>query len=93
MFCGELQRFIDRKDKLEKVKGGPYARYILVVVTDESLLGREDVAQFLEGVTFRTRLITEAYFGLSYDPWVKSAVRSMVATYTRSAQEGLKKSG
>jgi hypothetical protein len=37
----------------EKVKGGPYARYILVVVTDESLLGREDVAKFLEGAIFR----------------------------------------
>jgi hypothetical protein len=70
--CRELQRRIDRKDKPEKVKGGPYARYILVVATDEFLLSREAVARFLEGATFRTRLITEVYVGLSYDPWVKS---------------------
>jgi hypothetical protein len=72
MLCTELQRLIDRKDKPERLKGGPYARYILVVVTDEPLLGREDVRQFLEGATFRTRFITEVYLGLSYDPSVSS---------------------
>jgi hypothetical protein len=72
MLCTELQRLIDRKDKPEKVKGGPYDRYILVVVTDEPLLGREDVGQFLEGATFRSHFITEVYLGLSYDPSVSS---------------------
>jgi hypothetical protein len=72
MLCRELQRLIDRKDKREKVKGGPYDRYILVVVTDESLLGRQDVTQFLAGATFRASFITEVYLGLSYDPWVSA---------------------
>jgi hypothetical protein len=70
MLCEELQRRIDRKDK--PVKGGPYGRYILVVVTDETFLGRHDVAQFLEGATFQARFITEAYLALSYDPSVSS---------------------
>jgi hypothetical protein len=67
-FCTALQERIDRKDRSDKVKGGPYDRYILVVVTDEFSLGREDVAQFLEGATFRSRFITDVYLGLSYDP-------------------------
>jgi hypothetical protein len=36
----ELQRIIDRKDQPEKLKGGPYDRYLLVIVTAEMFLYR-----------------------------------------------------
>jgi hypothetical protein len=55
------------------VKGGPYARYILVLVTDEMMLGRENVACFLEGaIFFKKQIITDVVLGLGYDPSVKS---------------------
>jgi hypothetical protein len=42
-----LQHRIDEKDKPEKVKGGPYDRYILVIVTDEFTLNRHTIEAFL----------------------------------------------
>lgn len=63
----ELQRWIDRKDAA-KLKGGPYERYILVIVTDEYLLDREMVRTHLEGATFQASMITDVLFCLSYHP-------------------------
>jgi hypothetical protein len=66
--CLALQNRIDRKDRPTPLKGGPYEKYFLVIVTDELFLHRECVAQFLKGATFQSRLITDAYLGLSYHP-------------------------
>ncbi len=63
----EIQRLIARKDKA-KPKGGPYARYFLVIVTDETYLDRFSVADFLQGATFQAGLITDVLLGLSYHP-------------------------
>lgn len=67
-FCIQVQNLIDRKDRADRVRGGPYERYFLVIVTDELLLYRETVAEFLKGAKFEARLITDAYLGLSYHP-------------------------
>jgi hypothetical protein len=70
--CAELQKRIDRKDvPPQKVKGGPYDRYMLIIATDETALGHRDVEQFLEGEMFRSSFITDVLFGLSYDPSLK----------------------
>jgi|GEM_PF-4280385 hypothetical protein len=70
-FCRELQARITRKDCADKVKGGPYRRYILVVFTDELFLDRKTVETFIAGVSFRATFITDAFLGLSYDPAIK----------------------
>ena len=62
-----IQRLIDNKDAA-KLKGGPYERYVLVVHTDQSFLGRGAVSQFLQGATFRAQLISDMFIGLSYEP-------------------------
>ena len=62
-FRDTLQHRIDRKDQPSKVKGGPYARYFLVVYTNEFYLGRGEVENFLEGATFRANFITGFGFG------------------------------
>jgi hypothetical protein len=67
-FRADLQQRISRKDDASRVKGGPYDRYILVIVTDEFTLDRHRVERFLEGTTFNTRFIDEVYLGLSYHP-------------------------
>ena len=64
----ELQGVIDRKDRPHTVKGGPYDRYILVIVTDEFVLGQADTKGYLSGAVFRSHMITDVYLGLSYDP-------------------------
>jgi hypothetical protein len=60
----ELQRLIDRKDIPEKVKGGLYDRYFLIIHTAEGALGKDNVEAFLQGATFQSRLITHAYLAL-----------------------------
>jgi hypothetical protein len=62
-----LQGLINRKDKA-KPKGGPYGRYILVIVTDEFFLDRSTIEGFLDGATFEADLITDVLLGLSYHP-------------------------
>ena len=66
--CRELQSRISRKDRAEKVKGGPYQRYILVIVTDELFLDHSTVENFVADSSFRTKLISDIFLGLSYDP-------------------------
>ena len=63
-----MQKRISAKDERQKVKGGPYGRYLLVVVTDEFVLDRHTVDHLLVGASFHTRMIDEAYLGLSYHP-------------------------
>jgi hypothetical protein len=70
-FLTELQARIDRKDSVA-IKGGPYERYILILFSDEICLTRENVETFLQDSCFQTRLITDAFFALSYDPTSQS---------------------
>ena len=65
-FLAALQGRIDAKNRAWK--GGPYERRVLVIHTDEFFLDRETVGRFLEGATFRTQLLTDVFFGLSYHP-------------------------
>jgi hypothetical protein len=71
-FRDELVGRIRRKDHPKNLTGGPYHRYILVIVTDEMFLDRVTVGRFLEGPSFETELITDAYLALSYDPHVQA---------------------
>lgn len=63
-----LQQRIDRKDDPSKLKGGPYERYILVIVTDEIYLTEANVETFLSDAGFRAGLVTDACLGLAYHP-------------------------
>jgi hypothetical protein len=67
-FLLRLQQIIRRKTNSRGAQMERYARYILVIITDEFALGHADVAQFLRGAIFRSKLITDAFLGLSYDP-------------------------
>jgi hypothetical protein len=62
-----IQSRIARKDAA-KVKGGPYQRYVLVMVTAETFLARDYVDGFLKDAEFRARRFTHAYLGLDYHP-------------------------
>jgi hypothetical protein len=59
---------VDEKDIAHKVKGGPYQRYVLVILTAETFLAREYIQEFLKDAEFRARLITDAFLGLDYHP-------------------------
>jgi len=65
-FLAALRARIDAKDR--PWKGGPYTRYVLVIHTDELVLSDEKVEQFLQGVTFHCRRLTDVILGLSYHP-------------------------
>jgi hypothetical protein len=67
-FLDTLQDRIDEKDKPEKVRGGPYDRYILVIVTDEFTRNRHAVEAFLAGATFRPTMIDDMVLGFPYHP-------------------------
>jgi hypothetical protein len=64
----ELQKIIDRKDQPEKLKGGPYDRFFLVIVTAEMFLYRDAVEQFISGAVFQATMITDVLLGLDYHP-------------------------
>jgi hypothetical protein len=68
----ELVGRVRRKDRPKNLTGGPYQRYVMVIVTDEMFLDRNTVGRFLEGLSFETRLITEGSLGLSCDPDVQA---------------------
>jgi hypothetical protein len=70
-FLTELNARIGRKDAGQP-KGGPYGRYILIFYTDEFSLRHSDVEKFLRNTSFQTRLVTDAYFALSYEPSSRS---------------------
>jgi hypothetical protein len=63
-FLSALQSRIDNKDRTWK--GGPYARRVLVIHTDEFTLDRETVDRFLQGSAFAAKIITDVILGLSY---------------------------
>jgi hypothetical protein len=64
VFGPHYRLLVDCKDK--PWKGGPYERCALVACTNEFLLDRNKVSRFLQGAVFRTKLITDVFFGLSY---------------------------
>ena len=72
-FLEAIQARIDKK--AAKVKGGSYKRYVLVIVTGEMYLYRDQVRELLGGAEFRSGvIIKEAYLGLDYhadDPATK----------------------
>jgi hypothetical protein len=69
----KLIRTIDErlraKDKPDKVKGGPYRNYLLVIHTDEPHLNATNAGKLLRNVQFTKRkLISRAFLLFSYDP-------------------------
>ena len=63
------------KDRHTKIKGGPYANYIVIIHTDEPTLNVTYVNSLLKGVCFEKRkLVNRAFLLLSYDadPEVKT---------------------
>ena len=63
-----LQERIDEKDRRAVgMKGGPYARYMLVIETGEMFLYREVVETFLTDASFRATHITDAFLSLDYE--------------------------
>jgi hypothetical protein len=61
---------LNNKDRA-KPKDSSYEQYVLIIYTDEMYLDRERVGRFLKDAAFRTKLITHAFLGLSYDPTCK----------------------
>jgi hypothetical protein len=68
MLVAKLRERISKKDNPHRVRGGPFARYILVIVTDEMYLDRASTETFLDGAEFHATRITDAFLGLSYHP-------------------------
>jgi hypothetical protein len=66
-----IQEIVTRKSEAQW-QGGPYARRLLVVYTDEFVLNGNSVERFLEGQRFRTTSFSDAFLGLSYDPFSQS---------------------
>jgi hypothetical protein len=52
----------------ERRKGGPYARYIVLIPTDEPMIVYDMALQALQGFRFEARAVDEAYLLISYHP-------------------------
>lgn len=64
---------LDAKDKVERIKGGPYATYVVIIHTDEPSLNVRDVSNLLKDTHFpKRKRIGRAFLLLSYDPEVKT---------------------
>ena len=69
----ELERILTKKDAPSNVKGGPYDQYVLLVFSDEPLLGKHYIeTQLLKHAFPATDLVTRAFLLLSYDPFIRS---------------------
>lgn len=66
--AAKFQALVAGKDRPEKVRGGPYDRYVLLVHVDEDMLPAERLAVALDGCHFETSLIDDIYVLVSYDP-------------------------
>jgi hypothetical protein len=65
----KLQQMITEKDeKARRSKVDAYARYMLVIWTEEATLTRDAVQEFLVGACFRSTRITDAFLSLGYHP-------------------------
>jgi hypothetical protein len=66
-FLARIQQIVDTK-AAKPFQGGPYARKVLVIWTDEFVLGREAVERFLAGQSFTTSAFSDVVLGLDYHP-------------------------
>jgi hypothetical protein len=66
-FLGRIQEIIDGK-AAKPFQGGPYARKVLVIWTDEPDLARATVERFLAGQRFQPRTFDHVVLGLDYHP-------------------------
>lgn len=67
----EVQKIITKKDRV-RYFGGPYAKIVLVIHTDEITLDHETYTSVLSKAAFEARKIEEVYFLFSYRPQVKA---------------------
>ncbi|WP_147022636.1 hypothetical protein [Microvirga aerophila] len=67
-FLTELRERIAEKDSPTDLKDGPYERYLLVIWTGEMHLTQEVIRAYLDGITFPSSLITDAFISLDYHP-------------------------
>jgi len=66
-FLSRVQEIIDGK-AAKPFQGGPYARKVLVIWTDEPDLVRATVERFLIGQRFQGRGFSDVVLGLDYHP-------------------------
>jgi hypothetical protein len=66
-FLARVQEIIDIK-AAKPFRDGPYARKVLVIWTDEFMLGRDAVGRFLAGQRFQARAFDDVVLGLDYHP-------------------------
>ena len=60
---------LDAKNSPDRIKGGPYASYILIIYTDEPVLNADYAKALLKGYRFAKRnLIDRAFLFIFYDP-------------------------
>jgi hypothetical protein len=67
LFVTKLNEIIHKKDN-SNLKGGPYTRFIVLILSDETALYSSEVASWLQEISFETQQITDAFFVLSYEP-------------------------
>jgi len=64
---------LDAKNFPERIKGGPYKSYILIIYTDEDVLNADYIKDLLKGYLFaRRNLIDRAFLFIFFDPIYKT---------------------
>ena len=64
---------LDAKNIPDRIKGGPYASYILIIYTDEPFLNADYIKDSLKGYRFAMRnLIDRAFLFIFFDPIYKT---------------------
>lgn len=64
---------LDAKNIPDRIKGGPYAGYILIIYTDEPVLNADYIKDLLKGYRFaRRNLIDRAFLFIFFDPIYKT---------------------
>ena len=63
---GHISQRLARKDDPSRVKDGPYARYIVVLFTDEPLLSANRLRKLLDGAEFGPFKLIDAAWVLSF---------------------------
>ena len=68
-----INHLLDKKDTADRVKGGPYRKYILIIYTDEPALDADYIQELLKGYHFAKRhLIGRAFLYIFFDPKSKT---------------------
>jgi predicted nucleotidyltransferase len=77
-----IQTIIEKKGRdVQRWKGGPYHRRMLVVHTAEPHLNQSAVERLLKGRRFRTNVFSDVVLGLPYDPATQSSPTFQLALY------------